>query len=169
MGIQLERHVQLHGRNREVYVRRVLLALLALIPVLALLNVFGQRPTTSTASNDAASLEVYAPQHLRGGLLFMGRFTIDAHRALRDPRLVLDSGWAEGMQVNTVTPAPAQESSRDGRLVYHYDDFAAGDHFVIYAQFQVDPTNVGRRSQSVRFEADGQPPLVIHRTVTIYP
>ena len=169
MGIQLERHVELHGRNREVYARRVLLALLALIPLLALLNVFGQRPATSTASNAAADLEVYAPEHLRGGLLFMGRFTIDAHSRLRHPRLVLDSGWAEGIQVNTVTPAPAQESSRDGRLVYHYDDLHAGDHVVIYAQFQVNPTNVGRRSQSVRLEADGQAPLVIHRTVTIYP
>jgi hypothetical protein len=169
LGIDLERHLELKGRSREVYVRRALLVLLALIPLLALLNVFGQRPSTSTASSTAADLEVYAPAHLRGGLLFMGRFTIDAHSTLRHPRLVLDPGWVEGMQVNTVTPAPAEESSRDGRLVYHYDDIRAGERVVIFAQFQVNPTNVGRRSQSVRLEADGQVPLVVHRTVTIFP
>ena len=36
-------------------------------------------------------------------------------------------------------------------------------------QFQVDPTNVGRRPQSVRLEAAGASPLVVDRTVTIFP
>jgi hypothetical protein len=36
-------------------------------------------------------------------------------------------------------------------------------------QFQVDPTNVGRRSQGVALY-DGQRKLVeLHRTITVYP
>jgi len=167
--IEVPRHQELQGRWWHVWVRRVLLALLTLIPLLALFNLFGQRPRTDTASNAAADLAVYAPDRLRGGLLYMGRYTIVAKETLRKPKLVLDSGWVEGMQVNTVTPAPVTEESRDGKLVYGYDTIDAGDKFVVYAQFQVNPTNVGHRSQSVRLEAAGMPPLVVDRSVTIIP
>ena len=40
---------------------------------------------------------------------------------------------------------------------------------VVFAQFQVNPTNVGRRSQSVRLEASGVPTLSVDRTVTVFP
>lgn len=168
-SIELERHLDLAGRSREVYARRALLALLALIPLLALANVFGQRPSVDRASGPGGTLEVDAPSRLRGGLLYMGMFTIRADRDLRSPRLVLDPGWVNGMQVNTVTPAPASESSRDGRLVYHYGDIHAGERVVVFAQFQVNPTSIGRRSQGVALEADGVPPLVVRRAVTIFP
>lgn len=167
--IDVPRHQELQGRSWHVPLRRALLALLVLVPALALVNLFGQRPQTDTASNSAAGLEVYAPERLRGGLLFMGRFTIVAKQTLRKPALVLDAGWVEGMQVNTVTPAPETEESRNGNLVYHYDTIPAGQELVVYAQFQANPTNVGHRSQSVRLEATGVPPLVVDRSVTVFP
>jgi len=167
--IDIARHVELQGRSHHVAIRRTLVTLVVLIPLLALLDAFGQRPQTDRASNAAADLEVYAPSRVRGGLMFMGRFTIAAHQALRSPALVLDPGWAEGMQVNTVTPAPESEESRDGKLVYHYDTIPAGETVVVFAQFQVNPTNVGRRSQSVRLEASGVPTLSVDRTVTVFP
>ena len=37
------------------------------------------------------------------------------------PRLVLDEGWVEGMQFNSIEPAPVSEASRDGRVVLSYD------------------------------------------------
>jgi hypothetical protein len=168
-GIDLDRDLRLVGRGGDVHVRRVVLAVLALLPVLALLNVFGQRPGTETANGRAADLEVYAPTRLRGGLLNMARFTITAHTALRHPTLVLDPGWFEGMQVNTVTPAPTKESSVNGKLVYEFEDIPAGGGAVVFAEFQVNPTNVGRRSQSVALEADGVPAIRVARTVTIFP
>jgi hypothetical protein len=167
--IDVARHQELRGRSWHVAVRRTLIGLLLLVPVLALVNLFGQRPRTDTASSAAAELEVYAPARLRGGLLYMGRFTIVARQTLRRPALVLDPGWAEGMQINTVTPAPTAEESRDGKLVYRYDTIHAGEKVAVYAQFQVNPTNVGRRSQSVALEAAGVAPLVVERTVTLLP
>jgi hypothetical protein len=167
--IDLGRHEKLEGRAWHVWLRRGLLAALALIPVLALLNVFGQRPQVDRASNAAAELEVNAPHRVRGGLLFMGRFTIEARQTLRSPALVLDPGWLEGMQINTVTPAPETEESRDGRVVYRYDTIPAGSTVVVYAEFQVNPTNVGHRSQSVSLEAAGAPALTVHRSVTVLP
>src|SRR5437868_12008826 len=55
------------GRNRDrrghagPWARRAGLALLAIVPLCALLNVFGQRPETSTAATARARLEVHAP------------------------------------------------------------------------------------------------------------
>src|ERR1043166_872749 len=68
--LTLERHRNLKGLYTSGLVaRRVGYALLATVSVLGLLNVFGQRPTTATADAGAASLQLYAPSHLRGGLL----------------------------------------------------------------------------------------------------
>src|SRR4051794_26759570 len=100
--VLLRRHRDLDSRRNEVWVRRAILLLLAAIPVVALFNVVGQRPATSTATTPAASLSVYAPTSLRGGLLYEARFHVQAVHELKDARLVLDSGWLEGMQVNTI-------------------------------------------------------------------
>ena len=42
-------------------------------------NVFGQRPAGHTVDSPEASLELYAPSKVRGGVFFEGRFTITAH------------------------------------------------------------------------------------------
>jgi len=168
-GINVARHEQLQGRAWHVWARRALILALAVVPAVALVNLFGQRPHTSEAANGTAGLEVYAPERLRGGLLYMARFTVDAHSTLHRPALVLAPGWFEGMQVNTVTPAPVSEESRRGAVVYRYDTLRSGTRLVVYAQFQVNPTNVGRRSQSVALEVAGRPTLVVKRHVTVLP
>jgi hypothetical protein len=90
------RDLELQGRTHEVWLRGIL-ALLALLIVAALFNVFGQRSVTSTASGSIASITVKAPERLRLGLIFEGRFEITAHERIAHPRLVLAPGWTEGM------------------------------------------------------------------------
>jgi hypothetical protein len=156
------------GRT-EVPLRRVLLALVTLVCVAGLLNVFGQRPETTTAAVSAASLEVYAPSRVRGGLYYEARFTVRAHEELKNATLVLDSGWAEGITINTVEPSPIGEGSRDGRLVFELGHVRAGTSYVFFLQLQVNPTNVGRRSQDVELY-DGETLLTsVDRSVTVYP
>ena len=72
----LRRHRDLVGRERQPWTRRILLGLVALLIVLAAANLFGQRPSTSTASVPSGSLEVYAPTTLRGGVFWMARFHV---------------------------------------------------------------------------------------------
>jgi hypothetical protein len=157
------------GRQRDVWARRVVLALLALFVLAALVNRFGQHPSTSRAGAGAASLEVQSPENLRGGLIFQSRFTITAHRALRKPELVLGSGWLESMSVNSIEPQPASEESRDGRTVLTLPSLAAGDSAVLRIYFQVNPTNVARRSQDVELRDGDRRVLAIHRDVTVWP
>jgi hypothetical protein len=166
----LKRHRDLEGtRGTSLWVRRAVLGLIALFALLALFNLFGQRPDTVTTSAPEASLELYAPSHLRGGLLFMARFTIEAEQELKDAQLVLDSGWAESMTINTIEPSPVGEASRDGRLSFDLGHIPAGEKYVLFLDAQVNPTNVGRRSQDVDL-LDGEKQILhLDRVVTIFP
>ena len=153
----------------ELLARRLFFGLVILVIVAAALNLFGQRPKDSFASASAANLHVFAPTALRGGLYYEGRFTIDAQQDIAKAVLVLDGGWTEQMQINTIEPAPIGESSRDGRLALELGHIPAGDDYLLFLQFQANPTNVGRRSADVEL-ADGERRLLaIDRTVTIWP
>src|SRR5437879_1656979 len=104
-GLVLRRHRDLDGVRLRPWPRWAMLTVLALFLLLGLINAFGQRPVTSTASSGAAKLTLYAPTHLRGGLLFSARFHIAATHDLRNAVLILDPGWAEGMSINTIEPS----------------------------------------------------------------
>ena len=178
----LKRHRDLEGRERkqgqsdaaadrerQPWTRRVLLSLLTLVLVLGAANVFGQRPFTSTATAPAGTLEVYAPTRLRGGVFWMARFHVRAAREIEHATIVLDPGWLEQMHLNTLEPAPIGEASRDGRIALDFGRVPPGDSLLVFMQFQVNPTNVGRHSHDVELY-DGETMLArIDRIVTIFP
>jgi hypothetical protein len=147
--LTLKRHRDLHGRERRPIVRAVGLGCLGVLCLLGLANVFGQRPSTDTAETAVARLDVYAPLKLRSGLYFESRFHIHAREEIEDATLVLQPGWLEGMTLNTVEPAPVGEASRDGRLAFELGRIPAGGEHLFFLHFQVNPTNVGSRSQDV--------------------
>jgi hypothetical protein len=168
-SVDLTRARELGGRSREVWVRRACLVVVAVIPVLALFNVFGQAPSRASADSPPAALIVSAPSHVRGGLLFQARFTIIAHQEIKNATLNLSRGWAEEMTINTLEPAPSQETSDNGRLSFQLGDIPAGQTFAFYMQFQVNPVAVGSRSQVAEL-LDGSAHLVsLTRHVTVFP
>ena len=153
----------------EQWIRRSLVLLLALFLLAGLLNVFGQRPGTVHAATQAASLKLYAPSRVRSGLYFQARFTITAHDELKNATLVLDPGWLEGMTMNTIEPSPIGEGSRDGKLVLELGHIRKGASYLLFIQLQVNPTNVGRRSQNVALYDENTLLTKIDRTITIFP
>jgi hypothetical protein len=137
--------------------------------LLALANFFGQKPTTSRAASAAASLELQAPTHVRGGLIFQGRFTLVARQDLKTPKLILSPGWFEQMTVNGLEPQPSTQTTRNGAVVITFDSLRAGQKLVLWTYFQVNPTNIGRRSQDVELDDGNAPLLRLTRKVTIFP
>jgi hypothetical protein len=168
--IVLKRDRDLEGRGWEIWVRRGLFALLPLVALLALLNIFGQRPSSVTKSADgAASLKLFAPSRVRSGLLYEARFHITAQRDLKHATLVLEPGWLESMTVNTIEPSPVNEASNNGRLSLDLGHIPAGESYLLFMQFQTNPTNVGHRDASVTLNDGDQELLRIHRTITVWP
>jgi hypothetical protein len=168
-GISLERDLGLHGRRRGPWLRRALLLAIAVLPILALLNVFGQHPTTTSASSPAVNANVTAPSRLRSGLIFQVRVQVIAHREVKDLKVVFDKGWWESMSVNSTEPEPEEESSENGRVAFSYGKVEAGETHVSWIYFQVNPTNVGQRAENLEVR-DGETPLArLHRSVTVFP
>jgi hypothetical protein len=168
-GLSAEHNQDLRGRSGHVWYRRLLLCLIAVLPVLALLNVFGQHPTVSTASAPTAKLKVTAPSRLRSGLIFQVRVQVTALRTIKMPRLVFDRGWWESMSVNSIEPDPSSQSTQDGSVVLSYDKLPAGHTLVVWIYFQVNPTNVGARHEDVDL-LDGSTPITgVRRSLTIFP
>jgi hypothetical protein len=167
--IVLKRHRDLDGIGHRIWVRRGLLSVLALFLLLGLANVFGQRPAGHFGDSGAARLELYVPSHLRGGLMYEARFTITAHSDIKSAALQFSPGWTESEQINTIEPSPLGQSSRNGDLFLTLGHIRAGTKYRLFMQFQVNPTNVGRRTADVTLY-DGAKKLVhIDRTMTVFP
>jgi hypothetical protein len=149
--------------------RRAVMTIFAVVALLGLLDVFGQGTTQTVASTPAAALSLTAPEAVRGGLFFQSRIEIRARRAIAHPRLVLDEGWIEGMQVNSIEPSPVGEASRDGRLVLSYDAVDAGERLVVWLQFEVNPTNTGHRSYGLELDDADTRIAAIDRHITVFP
>jgi hypothetical protein len=163
------RNRDLEGRTHEPWVRGAgLLVLLALV-VAALLNLFGQRTTSSTADGPGASLEVNAPKRARGGVIFQARFEVRAAREVRQPLIVLDRGWFDGLTQNTSQPAPAEERTDNGRVVLEYDTIPAGRRLSVWLQYQVNPTHVGRTDQDVELWDGTSRVAHVDHSLTVFP
>jgi hypothetical protein len=157
------------GVARGLRARRAILAVLGLVPLAALAGLIGQRATESQAAGAKATLALRAPQTVRGGLFFESRVQIHVLARIQHPRLVLDPGWLEGMQVNSIEPQAQDESSRNGRLVLAYATWLPGERKTIWLQFQVNPTNVGHRSYGLELDDDNARIARIARSLTVLP
>ena len=167
-GLTLRVHRDRHGR-RELLWRRVGVTTVAALLLAGAANAFGQRPEKTAAAGPAAQLSVHAPERVRGGLYYEARFHIRANDDLRNATLVLDTGWIEGITINTVEPSPIGAGSRDGRLVFELGHVPAGEEHLFFLQLQVNPTNVGHRDQDVELYDEDELVVHIDRTITIFP
>jgi hypothetical protein len=168
-ALALDNARDLKGRDHEMWLRRVLLLLVAVLPVLALLNVFGQSASEASAASSVAKLTVRSPTHARGGLLYEARFTVEAHQDIKNATLALGGGWANGLTFNSIEPQPSEETSNDGDLTFQLGSISAGKSFVLHLYYQVNPTTTGSRQQQVAL-LDGDTPLVaLDRHLTVYP
>ena len=84
LGVGTQPRSAREGSASPVPSRVLLAVVVAVLPVLALLNVFGQRPTVSTARALPADLRVTSPARLRSGLIFQVRVEVVARRAHLD-------------------------------------------------------------------------------------
>ncbi|MBO9533155.1 MAG: hypothetical protein J7513_09305 [Solirubrobacteraceae bacterium] len=169
VDLDLERTKDLAGRSWQPWIRRAALTAMLAVVAAGLAGVFGQVEHTSRAANTSAAAEVRVPQSLRGGLYWPAHIRIQARERIVAPVVVLGSGFIDGMQLNSLTPTPTSESTRDGHLVYAYPTLDAGDVLDVRLQLQVNPTTVGREDLSVRVEGDGLDPITIPRSVRVMP
>jgi hypothetical protein len=167
-GLNRAQHLRLEGRDRQVWLRRAALLVVTVVPLLALLDVFGQRAVVTSASTAAASLTVNSPAHVRGGLIFTTEITVQARSPLHDMQLRLDRGWFAGMTFNGVAPQPTNEESQDGQVIYDYGSVQPTT-YKIWISWQPNPTNVGTHAENVALYDGSQRLATVQRDLTVFP
>jgi hypothetical protein len=141
-GLALDRHRDWVGRSRYLWIKRVLtIALLAFV-ALALLNVFGQRATASSATGKGATMTLTTPSHLRLGLIFQTHIDINTRRLIQHPVIVLGHGWFDGYTLNSMEPAAGAETPVPGGVAFAYPRLAAGGTLTLWLEWSVNPTHV---------------------------
>jgi hypothetical protein len=167
--LTLKTHRDRRNWWQSVWIRRVLLLSPTVLITLALLNVFGQRFTSTAATVHAARLTVSAPGHARSGLIYAARFRIDATSELKQATLVIDPGWADGYTVNGQAPQPLTQGSSNGRLDYGFGHIPAGRHLTFWLSLQVNPTTIGHHAQTVWLYDGTKLVTVVRRSIFIFP
>jgi hypothetical protein len=168
-GIDRPRHQDLTGRSYHVWARRIALAMIAAVPVLALLNVFGQHASPVTYSSPAASLVIDSPARVRGGLVFTTRIVITPRRQLANARLYLDNGWFQAMTLNGIAPQPSTEIAQGKWQVWDFGKIPARAAFDVWISWQANPTNIGQHSQAVALYDGGTQLMTAQHTLTVFP
>jgi len=166
--LTLSRHRDRQGRPGP-WIRWLFVALLAAIPICALLDVFGQRTVVSTDATQAARLTLFAPSSARGGLMYTARFQIDARTELKNATLVLAPGWADQYTLNGTSPQPSMENSENGRIAFSLGDIPQGQVYTEFVSLQINPINVGDHTQTVWLYDGKRQVAVIHHGITIWP
>ena len=161
--------IEVSSETRGLWARRAVMGVFAAISLLALWGFIGQRASESVAEANDVTMTVSGPSTVRGGLYFQATVEITTRAAIESPRLVLDEGWFEGMQVNSIEPAAESEVGRDGRVVLTYPALEPGDRLKIWLQFQVDPTSPGRRSHAIELDDETRPLARVDREITVLP
>ena len=169
LGIDPDRHRTLRGRSHQVWQRRVALTLVAAIPILGLLNVFGQRTAITEGRANQASLLIDSPTRVRGGVIFTTRIVMASNVGLADARLSLAPGWFQGMTFNGIVPQPSMQLSMGDWVVLDFGKVAAKQPFSVWISWQTNPTNYGRRGEDAALYDGGTRLVPVHRTLTVFP
>jgi hypothetical protein len=171
-ALDLERHRDLRGRTGHPWIRRAILMVMAALVLVALTGRLGQSDHVTTVRTATARIDLRSPSALRGGLLWPARITVRARTRIVDPQLILGAGYVEGMQLNTIEPAAADETSRGDSLALTYATLDAGDQLTVYLQLQVNPDTLGRQDLSVVLRGGGEhppPPVRLRASTTVLP
>ena len=72
--------------------------------------------------------------------------------------------------VSTNDQAIGSQVSNNGRFSFELGHIPAGKRFLLFMQFQVNPTNVAwRRPQNVELDDGNTVLAILHRTITVFP
>ena len=148
--------------------RWLALILLSALMIAALLGVFGggkARPLTTTTH--AATLEVRTPRVVRNGVFFETLVRVTARAPIEKAVIAVDATLWRDMTINTMIPAPSEESVKDGGFRFDYGPLKPGETLDIKIDGQINPPLFAGTEGKIAV-LDGERPLAaipLHITV----
>lgn len=99
----------------------------------------GQPSPPIMADFGEARLVVKTPTTIRNGEFFETDLTLTAEAPMADAVIAVSPALWQDMTVNTMIPAPADESFKDGHFHFSYGPLAAGDSVHVKIDGQINP------------------------------
>lgn len=125
------------GRGRR---RWLALILLSALMIAALLGLFGGGKTRPVlAAGDTATLEVRTPRVIRNGEFFETHIRVTARAPIAKAVIAVDTTLWRDMTINTMVPAPSEESFKDGAFRFDYGPLKPGESIDIKIDGQINP------------------------------
>lgn len=146
------------ARFRDRHANPATVIALGLFLAAALFGLFGGQPhPTRTIEAPAATLKLQFPEILRNGEFFEMRATITAKRPISDMGLQISSSYWRDLTINTMIPAPAEETSAHGNYRFSYGVMKAGDTINLKIDGQVNPPMfAGTKGELVLMDGEGE-------------
>ena len=115
----------------------------------------GQPSPPRTADFGDARLTVKTPAIIRNGEFFETDVTLTADAPLDDAVIAVTPSLWHDMTVNTMIPAPAEESFEDGYFHFSYGPLDAGERLQVKIDGQINPPLfAGTRGEIAVFDGD---------------
>lgn len=154
------------GQRWHRHASPVSFVMLAAVIAVALSGLVGGQPSPLRSQDfGAARLEVKTPSVIRNGEFFETRVRIEAARDVSDAVLAVSPSLWTDMTVNTMIPAAAEESYKDGNYRFSYGELRAGETLVVKIDGQINPPLfAGTRGEIALFDGErrlGSMPLEI--------
>ena len=99
----------------------------------------GQPSPPKAADFGEARLVVKTPTIIRNGEFFETDLTLTARVPLEDAVITVSPALWQDMTVNTMIPAPAEESFEDGQFHFSYGPLDAGESVQVKIDGQINP------------------------------
>lgn len=120
--------------------RWIAVLLLGAIILAALLGAFGGGKTRPViVESDAARLEIRTPRVIRNGVFFETLIRVTARAPIEKAVIAVDATLWRDMTINTMIPAPSDESFKDGAFRFDYGPLKPGDTLDIKIDGQINP------------------------------
>jgi hypothetical protein len=155
--------------RRSLTIRRIGLAVLLIIVVMALLGWAGPRPSVASAEAAGYLLEVSHPSVSRPGLAIAWSIVVSREGGFEQPvRLILRREYIEALDFNAIYPDAAAQIADDGYVIWEFDP-PRGDSLTIDFDGRHEPGAEGVIHGEVAVLDQGQPVVGVEFSTTVLP
>ena len=145
-----------HQRIWDRHASPISILILGSLLLAAILGFAGGQPSPPhTADFGIARLTVKTPLIIRNGEFFETDVTLTAETPLDDAVIAVTPALWHDMTVNTMIPAPAEESFEDGYFHFSYGPLGAGERLHVKIDGQINPPLfAGTRGEIAVYDGD---------------
>ena len=106
---------------------------------------------------------------MRNGEFFELRANITTRRAFQDLRLAVDASYWRDLTINTMVPAPSEETSEKGQYIFSYGPIESGRTLTLKFDGQINPPMFAGTKGRIKLMDAEQTIAVIPVALRVYP